>query len=75
MPSNFDEWFNNLKFEDIFDIEQIMSAKGSYDDYIKASEAFYKEYLENKAEKATVKKGGEGNRKRDRKGNSKEKRV
>lgn len=53
MPSNFDEWFNNLKFEDIFDIEQIMSAKGSYDDYIKASEAFYKEYLE---EKATVKK-------------------
>lgn len=56
MPSNFDEWFNNLKFEDIFDIEQIMSAKGSYDDYIKASEAFYKEYLENKTEKATVKK-------------------
>lgn len=56
MPSNFDEWFNNLKFEDIFDIEQIMSAKGSYDDYIKASEAFYKEYLENKAGKATVKK-------------------
>lgn len=55
MPSNFDEWFNNLKFEDIFDIEQIMSAKGSYDDYIKASEAFYKEYLENKTEKATVK--------------------
>lgn len=56
MPSNFDEWFNNLKFEDIFDIEQIMSAKGSYDDYVKASEAFYKEYLENKTEKATVKK-------------------
>lgn len=56
MPSNFNEWFNNLKFEDIFDIEQIMSAKGSYDDYIKASEAFYKEYLENKTEKATVKK-------------------
>lgn len=56
MPSNFDEWFNNLKFEDVFDIEQIMSAKGSYDDYVKASEAFYKEYLENKAEKATVKK-------------------
>lgn len=56
MPSNFEEWFNNLKFEDIFDIEQIMSAKGSYDDYIKASEAFYKEYLENKTEKATVKK-------------------
>lgn len=56
MPSNFDEWFNNLKFEDVFDIEQIMSAKGSYDDYIKASEAFYKEYLENKTEKATVKK-------------------
>lgn len=56
MPSNFDEWFNNLKFEDIFDIEQIMSAKGSYDDYMKASEAFYKEYLENKTEKATVKK-------------------
>lgn len=56
MPSNFDEWFNNLKFEDIFDIERIMSAKGSYDDYIKASEAFYKEYLENKTEKATVKK-------------------
>lgn len=56
MPSNFDEWFNNLKFEDIFDIEQIMSAKGSYDDYIKASKAFYKEYLENKEEKATVKK-------------------
>lgn len=56
MPSNFDEWFNNLKFEDIFDIEQIMSAKGSYDDCIKASEAFYKEYLENKTEKATVKK-------------------
>lgn len=56
MPNNFDEWFNNLKFEDIFDIEQIMSAKGSYDDYIKASEAFYKEYLENKTEKATVKK-------------------
>lgn len=56
MPSNFGEWFNNLKFEDIFDIEQIMSAKGSYDDYIKASEAFYKEYLENKTEKATVKK-------------------
>lgn len=56
MPSNFDEWFNNLKFNDIFDIEQIMSAKGSYDDYIKASEAFYKEYLENKTEKATVKK-------------------
>lgn len=56
MPSDFDEWFNNLKFEDIFDIEQIMSAKGSYDDYIKASEAFYKEYLENKTEKATVKK-------------------
>lgn len=56
MPSNFNEWFDNLKFEDIFDIEQIMSAKGSYDDYIKASEAFYKEYLENKTEKATVKK-------------------
>lgn len=56
MPSNFDEWFNNLKFNDIFDIEQIMSAKGSYDDYVKASEAFYKEYLENKIEKATVKK-------------------
>lgn len=56
MPSNFDEWFNNLKFEDIFDIEQIMSAKGSYDDYVKASEAFYKEYLENKTEKATIKK-------------------
>lgn len=56
MPSNFDEWFNNLKFEDIFDIEKIMSAKGSYDDYVKASEAFYKEYLENKAEKETVKK-------------------
>lgn len=56
MPSNFDEWFNNLKFNDIFDIEQIMSAKGSYDDYIKASEAFYKEYLENKTEKATIKK-------------------
>lgn len=56
MPSNFDEWFSNLKFEDIFDIEQIMSAKGSYDDYIKASEAFYKEYLEKKTEKATVKK-------------------
>lgn len=56
MPSNFDEWFNNLKFEDVFDIEQIMSAKGSYDDYVKASEAFYKEYLENKTEKATVKK-------------------
>lgn len=56
MPSNFDEWFSNLKFEDIFDIEQIMSAKGSYDDYIKASEAFYKEYLANKTEKATVKK-------------------
>lgn len=56
MPSNFDEWFNNLKFEDIFDIEQIMSAKGSYDDYIKASEAFYKEYLENKTEKVTAKK-------------------
>lgn len=56
MPSNFDEWFNNLKFNDIFDIEQIMSAKGSYDDYVKASEAFYKEYLENKTEKATVKK-------------------
>lgn len=56
MPNNFDEWFINLKFEDIFDIEQIMSAKGSYDDYIKASEAFYKEYLENKTEKATVKK-------------------
>lgn len=56
MPSNFDEWFNNLKFEDIFDIEQIMSAKGSYDDYVKASEAFYKEYLENKTEKTTVKK-------------------
>lgn len=56
MPSNFDEWFKNLKFEDVFDIEQIMSAKGSYDDYIKASEAFYKEYLENKTEKATVKK-------------------
>lgn len=71
MPSNFDEWFNNLKFEDIFDIEQIMSAKGSYDDYIKASEAFYKEYLENKTEKATVKKSGKG----DRKGNSKEKRI
>lgn len=56
MPSNFDEWFNNLKFEDIFDIEQIMSAKGSYDDYVKASEAFYKEYIENKTEKAAVKK-------------------
>lgn len=56
IPSNFNEWFNNLKFEDIFDIEQIMSAKGSYDDYVKASEAFYKEYLENKTEKATVKK-------------------
>lgn len=56
MPNNFDEWFNNLKFEDIFDIEQIMSAKGSYDDYVKASEAFYKEYLENKTEKATVEK-------------------
>jgi hypothetical protein len=56
MPSNFDEWFNNLKFEDIFDIEQIMNAKGSYDGYVKASEAFYKEYLENKTEKATVKK-------------------
>lgn len=56
MPSNFDEWFNNLKFNDIFDIEQIMSAKGSYDDYVKASEAFYKEYIENKTEKATVKK-------------------
>lgn len=56
MPSNFDEWFSNLKFEDVFDIEQIMSAKGSYDDYVKASEAFYKEYLENKAEKETVKK-------------------
>nr|DAM68061.1 MAG TPA: minor capsid protein [Caudoviricetes sp.] len=56
MPSNFDEWFNNLKFNDIFDIEQIMSAKGSYDDYVKASEAFYKEYLENKTEKATAKK-------------------
>ena len=57
MPSNFDEWFNNLKFNDIFDIEQIMSAKGSYDDYVKASEAFYKEYIENKAKKkATVKK-------------------
>lgn len=56
MPSDFDEWFSNLKFEDIFDIEQIMSAKGSYDDYIKASEAFYKEYLENKAEKSIVKK-------------------
>lgn len=56
MPSNFNEWFNNLKFEDIFDIEQMMSAKGSYDDYVKASEAFYKEYLENKTEKATVKK-------------------
>lgn len=55
MPSNFDEWFNNLKFNDIFDIEQIMSAKGSYDDYVKASKAFYKEYLENKTEKATVK--------------------
>lgn len=56
MPSNFDEWFNNLKFNDIFDIEQLMSAKGSYDDYVKASEAFYKEYIENKTEKATVKK-------------------
>lgn len=56
MPSNFDEWFNNLNFEDIFDIEQIMSAKGSYDDYMQASEAFYKEYLEKKTEKATVKK-------------------
>jgi hypothetical protein len=56
MPNNFDEWFNNLKFNDIFDIEQIMSAKGSYDDYVKASEAFYKEYLENKTEKATAKK-------------------
>lgn len=56
MPSSFDDWFSNLKFEDIFDIEQIMSAKGSYDDYVQASEAFYKKYLEQKTEKATVKK-------------------
>lgn len=56
MPSNFDDWFNNLKLEDIFDIKQIMSAKGSYDGYMQASEAFYKEYLQKKTEKATVKK-------------------
>lgn len=56
MPSSFDDWFSNLKFEDIFDIEQIMSAKGSYDDYVQASEAFYKKYLEQKTEKKATKK-------------------